>query len=44
MGYQKGRRQSHRACPGKLVLLDIDSERVLHVHRFPESVVPRVVI
>ena len=45
MGYQKGRRQSlssrNRACPGKLVLLDVDSGRVLHVHTFPESVVPR---
>ena len=45
MGYQRGRRQSqsslNRACPGKLVLLDVDSERVLRVHTFPESVVPR---
>ena len=45
MGYQKGRRQSpssrSRACPAKLVLLDVDSERVAHVHAFPESVVPR---
>ena len=47
MGYQRGRRQSQSsrnracACPGKLVLLDVDSERVLRVHTFPESVVPR---
>ena len=46
MGYQKGRRQSpssrsRRACPAKLVLLDVDSERVARVHAFPESVVPR---
>ena len=45
MGYQRGRRKSQssriRACPGKLVLLDVDSERVMRVHTFPESVVPR---
>ena len=45
MGYQKGRRQSpssrSRACPAKLVLLDVGSERVARVHAFPESVVPR---